>query len=76
MKVEDMIRCEIVLEYESEEKAVSIYRSVEPENSGYVKGKLEGRKILFEVSAKDALSVSHTINDLLACVKAAESSVL
>ncbi len=70
-----MISCRIVLEYRSERMAEAIFRSVESENSGYVEGKIEGKNLVFEISADKAMSLSHTINDLLACVKAAESSL-
>ena len=71
-----MISCEILLQYEDGKTASSIYRAVEPENSGYVESMVEGNRIVFRISGKDALSLSHTVNDLLACVKAAESAVI
>ena len=70
-----MIKCTIVLEYPDERRALSVYNSVKPDNKGYVKGSVDGNRIVFEISDRDAMSLSHTVNDLLACVKAAESSI-
>ncbi len=70
-----MIRCSIVLEYRDERSALSVYRSVQPDNEGYVEGKVEGNRVIFEISGENPMTISHTVNDLLACVKAAESSL-
>ena len=69
------IVCEIVLEYD-EESASAIYRAVIQENDGYVESKIEGGKITFTASSDSAMSLYHTINDLMSCIKAAESSIL
>ena len=71
-----MIRCTIVLEYSDRKSALSIYNSVKPDNEGYVKGRVDDKRLVFEISGKEAMSLSHTVNDLLSCVKAAESSIL
>lgn len=71
-----MIHCEIILNYENEKEAEAVAIAVENENKGYVKSRLEGRAIRFEISSEDPMSLSHTVNDLLSCVKAAENSML
>ena len=70
------VSCEIVMEYETEEMARAILESVKGDNEGYVESRLDGKRIFFEAEAESAMALSHTINDLLACVKAAENSLL
>ncbi len=71
-----MIECRIVLEYGSEDMARAVFGSVELDNRGFISGKVEDKRIVFEISGENPMSLSHTINDLLACVKAAENSLL
>lgn len=70
-----MISCRISLEYRDEDIAKAVFHSVSPDNEGYVKAELHGIKVVFEISGDSALSLSHTVNDLLSCVRAAEKSM-
>ncbi len=70
-----MIDCRIVLEYGNEYIARAVFGSVELDNKGFISGKVEDKRIVFEISSENPMSLSHTVNDLLACVKAAESSL-
>ncbi len=70
------VSCEIRMEYPDERTASAIFESVKTDNEGFVESQLAGKHIIFTASAESAMSLSHTINDLLACVKAAENSLL
>ena len=71
MKVE----CEIVMEYDSEDVARTIFEAVRKENEGFVESSIDGGKITFTAVDDNPMSLSHTINDLLGCIKAAENSI-
>ena len=71
-----MVSCEIRLEYCDEKTARAVLDAVNVDNEGFVKSEIDGKYLVFRASGKDAMSVSHTVNDLLACVKAAENSLL
>jgi len=70
-----MIECTLILRYDTEKKAKAVFGSVENENEGYLDCRIEGSTLVFEISSENPMSLSHTVNDLLACVKAAESSL-
>ncbi len=69
------VKCEIVMEYSDEETAAAILEAVRSDNEGYVESELTGSRIVFRAESESAMSLSHTINDLLACIKAAENSI-
>ncbi len=71
-----MIECDIFLEYGSEKEASSIFASIEVDNEGFVDSKLTGKRIELKIKGENPMSVYHTVNDLLSCVRAAESSIL
>ena len=69
-----MICCNITLEFKSEEMAENILKSVEIDNEGYVKSHREGNKIMSIIKGDNPLSLLHTIEDFLSCVKVAEQA--
>ncbi len=71
-----MIECDISLEYESERKAASIFASIEVDNEGFLDSRLTGKRIELKIKGENPMSIYHTVNDLLSCVRAAESSIL
>lgn len=70
-----MITLEMTFEYSGAKEAEAVYASLSPENSGFVESRLGGNTVVFSVSGNDASTVRATADDLLACVKAAESSL-
>ncbi len=68
------ISATITLEFESEDEARSIYRSVEVDNYSYIQCCVDGSRIICTVNGKNASSLRNTIDDLLACVITAESA--
>jgi len=59
-----MIRFKATLNLESEELADIIQKSTEPENTGYVEVRREGKELKIGFEAKDYGTFLHTFNDL------------
>ena len=69
-----MISCNITLEFESEEMAENVLKSVKIDNEGYVESHREGNKMVSIIKGDAPLSVLNTIEDFLSCVKVAEQA--
>ena len=67
-----MIECNITLEFESEKIANNTLESVKIDNNGYVKSMAEGKNIVSIIKAETPLSLIHSIEDFLICIKVAE----
>ncbi len=66
------IRAKLVMEWESEEKAEDILRSIAADNYEFVKCHREGKSIICESSANRAATLLHTLDDLISCVLVAD----
>ncbi len=66
------LSAEIILEFESEEMAESILRSVEVDNYEFISCRRDGRRLVCE-SLGTPGSLLHTLDDFLSCVITAES---
>ncbi len=62
------IGARLILEFEDEEKAERILRSLEVDNYQYIKCHREGRRIVCESSSDKPSSLLHTLDDFIACV--------
>lgn len=71
-----MLSLELILDYKDAKTAKVVFDAVHPDNGEYVSSKLEGNTIIFKVKAENAGTMKNTADDLLACVKVAESSVV
>lgn len=69
-----MIECELEFEYEDEETAKVIGRSIEPDNEDYVEMDFNGSNLHLKVKDEKPLSLLQTLDDLLACIKVAEEA--
>jgi tRNA threonylcarbamoyladenosine modification (KEOPS) complex Pcc1 subunit len=69
------IYCNLVIEYESEEKAEKVLRSIKVDDLDFVSSTLEEKKLLTVIKAKSISSLIHTLDDYLACVSVAEKIV-
>ncbi len=69
-----MLELELKADYGDERTAKSVLLALEPDNKGYVESRLDGRTIVFKIKADDAGSMKNTADDLLACIKIAESA--
>ncbi len=62
------IRARLILEFETEERADRLLKSLEADNYEYIKCHREGRSIICEASSEKASSLLHTLDDFLACL--------
>lgn len=69
-----MLHLELRFPYDDERTAKAVLAAVSPENGEYVKSRLEGSTIIYEMEADNAGTLRNTADDLLACIKAAEDS--
>ena len=69
-----MLHLELRFPYDDERTARAVLAAVSPENGEYVKSRLEGSTIIYEMEADNAGTLRNTADDLLACIKAAEDS--
>lgn len=65
--------CEMVLDLGSPEKAQTLLKAIELDNGPYVKAKLEGSCLRLNSDAATLGSLLCTVEDLLACLRLAES---
>ena len=63
------------MEFVTPDQAEHVHRSVELDNQGFVKTKLEGNTILAEIEAASLNSLLHTLDDFLSCTSVAEKIV-
>ncbi len=69
-----MLTLELTFDYRDERTAKAVLSAVSPENGGYVEARLEGNTIFYRMRAENAGTLRNTVDDLLACIKAAEES--
>ncbi len=69
-----LLHLELRFPYDDERTAKAVLAAVSPENGEYVKSRLEGSTIIYEMEADNAGTLRNTADDLLACIKAAEDS--
>jgi len=72
--VKPLLHLELRFPYDDERTAKAVLAAVSPENGEYVKSRLEGSTIIYEMEADNAGTLRNTADDLLACIKAAEDS--
>lgn len=69
------VKCSLILEFPDHGEAEKVHRSVELDNEGYVRSRVEGRSIHAEMEAESLKSLLHTLDDFLSCVGLAENIV-
>lgn len=69
-----LLHLELRFPYDDERTAKAVLAAVSPENGEYVKSRLEGSTIIYEMEADNAGTLRNTADDLLACIKTAEDS--
>lgn len=67
--------CDIRLEFSSPEEAHNVQRSLELDNEGYVRSRIDGSSIEAHVEAESLKSLLHTLDDYLACLGVADNIV-
>lgn len=66
------ITATLILDYENEDMAKSILRSIEVDNYNFVKCEYKDKKIICEAKSDKVSSLIHTLDDLLSCIITAE----
>ena len=69
------IECAIEIDYDTEEQARNVARSISLDNGKYADAHVAGSKLIVRCSASSTPSMLHTIEDLLACIKVADQLV-
>ena len=69
------VRCELHLEFDSNESAEKVHRSVELDNQGYIVTQVDGKVIDAKIEADSLNSLLHTLDDFLACTAVADKIV-
>jgi tRNA threonylcarbamoyladenosine modification (KEOPS) complex Pcc1 subunit len=67
--------CDVVIEYETEEKARVILQAIEVDNMDFVTCTLQKRELHAHIESKSVSSLLHTLDDYLACVTVADRVV-
>ena len=65
------VACDIVIEFDDTDKAKTVLKSTEVDNFGFLKSKVNGKKIEAVIKASSISSLLHTLDDYLACVSVA-----
>lgn len=65
----------MTLEFDSQESAEKVHRSVEMDNLGYLVSRVSGNKIVADVKSDSIKSLLHTLDDFLACTSIAAKIV-
>jgi tRNA threonylcarbamoyladenosine modification (KEOPS) complex Pcc1 subunit len=66
------INCKLILEFENEKIAKTVYSSVKIDDLDFVKSMVENRKIVAKIKSNSIGSLLHTLDDYLACIGVAE----
>jgi tRNA threonylcarbamoyladenosine modification (KEOPS) complex Pcc1 subunit len=69
------VACTLTLEFETNEAAEKVQRSVELDNLGYISSRVVGKTIVAEVQSESLKSLLHTLDDFLACTGVATKIV-
>ena len=67
--------CTVTLEFDTEEKAKKVHRSIQADDQGFVTSTVKGRILEAVVESKSVSSLLHTLDDYLACVSIADDIV-
>ena len=67
--------CKLQLEFADEEMARNIAKAIELDNAGYVNAEVRGNMLTLTAESDDVLSLRNTMDDVLACITAAQRSI-
>jgi tRNA threonylcarbamoyladenosine modification (KEOPS) complex Pcc1 subunit len=67
--------CDVVIEYETEEKARVVLQAIEVDNMDFVSCKVQKGKLQAHIKSQSVSSLRHTLDDYLACVTVADRVV-
>jgi len=69
------VSCNLVIEYNSPEKAEKVLRSIKVDDFDFVSSKINGNRFEAVIESKSVPSLIHTLDDYLACISVAEKIV-
>ncbi len=69
------VKCEILLEFPSDDAAAKVLRSVESDNGEYVGARLARNTIAVSIESESLNSLLHTLDDFLACVSVSQKII-
>lgn len=69
------LECVLEVDYGDEKIASIVKSAIELENDKYATAFVTGRILVVKTSSHSVLSMLHTLEDLLSCMKAAEDAV-
>ena len=66
------ISCKLILDFKDSKQAKTVYKAVTIDNDGFIESHIEDNKIIAYIKSKSITSLTHTIDDYLACISVAE----
>ena len=69
------VRCELVIEYATNDAAKMVLRSVNVDDLAFVKSTVTGNRLTAVITSTSVSSLIHTLDDYLACVSVADKIV-
>ncbi len=66
------ISCDIIFDYESDEKARMIKESLSPDNEEYICVTQQENKLVCTAKADTPMQLLHTLDDFMSCITVAE----
>ena len=67
--------CDVIIEYDTEEKAHVVLQAIEVDNMDFVTCTLQKTQLHAHIESKSVSSLLHTLDDYLACVTVADRVV-
>jgi tRNA threonylcarbamoyladenosine modification (KEOPS) complex Pcc1 subunit len=64
-------KCELEIDFKSENDVKKIVKAVRVDDFDFVKTKTSGKKLVAEINSNSVSSLLHTLDDYLACVSVA-----
>ena len=65
------VACDLVIEFDNTEKVKTVMKSIEVDNFGFVKSKINGKKLEAQITGNSISSLLHTLDDYLSCISVA-----
>lgn len=69
------VSCNIKIKFDSPDDVKTVLKSIQVDDLGFVKSKINGNELEAEIKSKSVSSLLHTLDDYLACVSVASKIV-
>jgi len=67
-----IVKTKLIIRYENEKTAKTVFDSVHPDNIGYIIDRVKGKELIFETKGENPGTIRNTIDDLLADISSVE----